>query len=83
MTTSPIPTPEVAEKVFGDRTGLAVRYVEHLATSGIERGLIGPRERILDPLEAWKVASAKRHVTTLVAKEASPEALRLLAEELL
>ncbi|WP_226361464.1 16S rRNA (guanine(527)-N(7))-methyltransferase RsmG [Pseudonocardia sp. ICBG1142] len=45
MTTSPIPTPEVAEKVFGDRTGLAVRYVEHLATSGIERGLIGPRER--------------------------------------
>nr|WP_202417710.1 16S rRNA (guanine(527)-N(7))-methyltransferase RsmG [Pseudonocardia sp. SID8383] len=24
---------------------MAVRYVEHLATSGIERGLIGPRER--------------------------------------
>ncbi|MBW4094037.1 MAG: 16S rRNA (guanine(527)-N(7))-methyltransferase RsmG [Acidobacteria bacterium] len=33
-----------ASAVFGDRLGLAERYVEHLATSGIERGLIGPRE---------------------------------------
>lgn len=33
-----------AEQIFGDRLGLAERYVEHLATSGIERGLIGPRE---------------------------------------
>lgn len=33
-----------AEQVFGDRLSLAQRYVEHLATSGIERGLIGPRE---------------------------------------
>ncbi|MBC3194528.1 16S rRNA (guanine(527)-N(7))-methyltransferase RsmG [Pseudonocardia sp. C8] len=40
-----LPTPEVARKVFGERTEPAARYVEHLATSGIERGLIGPRER--------------------------------------
>lgn len=33
-----------AEKIFGDRLDLAQRYVEHLASSGIERGLIGPRE---------------------------------------
>ncbi|PYI68101.1 16S rRNA (guanine(527)-N(7))-methyltransferase RsmG [Arthrobacter livingstonensis] len=33
-----------AEKIFGGRLDLATRYVEHLATSGIERGLIGPRE---------------------------------------
>lgn len=33
-----------AEQIFGDRIDLAERYVEHLATSGIERGLIGPRE---------------------------------------
>ncbi|ORC20219.1 16S rRNA (guanine(527)-N(7))-methyltransferase [Rothia nasimurium] len=33
-----------ADQVFGDRLPLAERYVEHLATSGIERGLIGPRE---------------------------------------
>ena len=35
---------EAAEKIFGGRLPLAQRYVEHLATSGIERGLIGPRE---------------------------------------
>lgn len=33
-----------AEKIFGDRLELAERYVEHLATSGMERGLLGPRE---------------------------------------
>ncbi|NAZ17235.1 16S rRNA (guanine(527)-N(7))-methyltransferase RsmG [Glutamicibacter soli] len=40
-------TPEetlAAERIFGDRLDLAKRYVEHLATSGIERGLLGPRE---------------------------------------
>lgn len=33
-----------ARAIFGDRLALAERYVEHLATSGTERGLIGPRE---------------------------------------
>jgi 16S rRNA (guanine527-N7)-methyltransferase len=36
--------PAAAEKVFGERLELAERYVRHLATSGVERGLIGPRE---------------------------------------
>jgi len=35
---------KAAESLFGDRLDLAKRYVEHLATSGTERGLIGPRE---------------------------------------
>lgn len=35
---------EAAQKVFGDRLPVAQRYVHHLASSGIERGLIGPRE---------------------------------------
>ena len=35
---------QAAEAIFGDRLDLAKRYVEHLATSGTERGLIGPRE---------------------------------------
>lgn len=35
---------EAAQKVFGDHLPVAQRYVQHLATSGIERGLIGPRE---------------------------------------
>lgn len=33
-----------AKTVFGDRYELARMFVEHLATSGIERGLLGPRE---------------------------------------
>ncbi|MBA4607492.1 16S rRNA (guanine(527)-N(7))-methyltransferase RsmG [Aeromicrobium sp. Marseille-Q0843] len=32
------------ETVFGERLSLAERYAELLATSGVERGLIGPRE---------------------------------------
>jgi 16S rRNA (guanine527-N7)-methyltransferase len=35
---------KAAQTVFGERLDLAERYVEHLATSGIERGLLGPRE---------------------------------------
>lgn len=35
---------KAAEAIFGSRLDLAKRYVEHLATSGTERGLIGPRE---------------------------------------
>ncbi len=30
--------------VFGGRESLALRFAEHLRTSGVERGLIGPRE---------------------------------------
>ncbi|GHG54664.1 ribosomal RNA small subunit methyltransferase G [Sinomonas cellulolyticus] len=35
---------DAAEQIFGDRLELARRYVGHLASSGMERGLIGPRE---------------------------------------
>lgn len=35
---------EAARSIFGERLVLAERFVEHLATSGIERGLLGPRE---------------------------------------
>ena len=34
---------EAAEKIFGDRLPLAKRYVEHIATSGIERPPRAPR----------------------------------------
>lgn len=46
----PQPAPELgalegaAREIFGDRLELARRYTEHLASSGIVRGLIGPRE---------------------------------------
>ncbi|MFB0833490.1 16S rRNA (guanine(527)-N(7))-methyltransferase RsmG [Arthrobacter halodurans] len=47
VSVDPVPTPAerlAAEAVFGDRLPLAERYVKHLATSGMERGLLGPRE---------------------------------------
>ncbi len=40
----PAGRPEVVEAVFGTGTALAERYVETLATTGVEWGLIGPRE---------------------------------------
>jgi 16S rRNA (guanine527-N7)-methyltransferase len=36
--------PPSAAAVFGDRLPLVRRFVDHLAGSGVERGLIGPRE---------------------------------------
>ena len=58
-----------AESVFGERLDLARSYVEHLATSGIERGLIGPREVPL----LWN-----RHVLNCaVVQELIPQGARL------
>ncbi|WP_229807128.1 16S rRNA (guanine(527)-N(7))-methyltransferase RsmG [Actinoplanes lobatus] len=36
--------PATAAEVFGERLALAARYTELLATEGVVRGLIGPRE---------------------------------------
>lgn len=36
--------PPAAAEVFGDQLEVAKRYAELLATDGVERGLIGPRE---------------------------------------
>lgn len=38
------PTPAEARTVFGDRLEVAEHYVQLLATTGIDHGLIGPRE---------------------------------------
>lgn len=40
----PPPPPPTAGVIFGDRLDLAVQFVELLATAGLERGLLGPRE---------------------------------------
>lgn len=42
--TGPGTPPAAAERVFGDRTDLAAAYAALLASAGVERGLIGPRE---------------------------------------
>ncbi|MDP9092703.1 MAG: 16S rRNA (guanine(527)-N(7))-methyltransferase RsmG [Actinomycetota bacterium] len=39
-----IPVSAAARAVFADRTDLAVRYAELLATEAVTRGLLGPRE---------------------------------------
>lgn len=36
--------PSCAHEIFGERLELAEKYAEHLATTGVEWGLIGPRE---------------------------------------
>jgi 16S rRNA (guanine527-N7)-methyltransferase len=36
--------PQTRPNPFGDRLPLARRYAEHLATTGVEWGLVGPRE---------------------------------------
>ncbi|MGF1429169.1 16S rRNA (guanine(527)-N(7))-methyltransferase RsmG [Kitasatospora sp. LaBMicrA B282] len=36
--------PEVAREIFGEQFAAAQRYAELLATAGVQRGLIGPRE---------------------------------------
>ncbi|GAB2698425.1 16S rRNA (guanine(527)-N(7))-methyltransferase RsmG [Nocardia thraciensis] len=41
---APPEPPAAAERIFGDRLPLARRYCAALATAGVQRGLIGPRE---------------------------------------
>ncbi len=48
-----------------------------------ETNLVGPPERIRERLAAWKDAGAKRHVDSMLIGARQPEALELLAEELL
>jgi 16S rRNA (guanine527-N7)-methyltransferase len=38
------PAPAAAAELFGTRLALAQRYAQRLATAGVERGLLGPRE---------------------------------------
>jgi F420-dependent oxidoreductase-like protein len=45
--------------------------------------LVGPAERILERLEAWKEAGRNRHVGSMLIGGGQPELLRLLAENVL
>ncbi|WAC91666.1 16S rRNA (guanine(527)-N(7))-methyltransferase RsmG [Mycobacterium sp. Aquia_213] len=40
----PGPAPSAAAEIFGPRLDVATAYAEILATTGVERGLLGPRE---------------------------------------
>jgi F420-dependent oxidoreductase-like protein len=48
-----------------------------------EVALVGPADRIRERLKAWREAGRKRHVGSILAAGASPEAMRILAEELI
>jgi 16S rRNA (guanine527-N7)-methyltransferase len=64
------PAPEVAGTVFGAALPVAERYVARLASDGVTRGLIGPRE----VPRLWE-----RHVLNSAAvAEAVPEAARVV-----
>jgi 16S rRNA (guanine527-N7)-methyltransferase len=64
------PPPEVAHAVFGAALPLAQQYVVRLATDGVTRGLIGPRE----VPRLWE-----RHVLNSAAvAEAVPEGARVV-----
>jgi len=60
--------PAVAASIFGDRFALAQRYAAHLVGSGVERGLLGPREA----LRIWE-----RHILNCaVVAELLPDGAR-------
>ena len=64
------PAPQIAERVFGPALPLAEKYVTHLASDGVIRGLIGPRE----VARLWD-----RHVLNSAAvAEAVPEGARVV-----
>jgi 16S rRNA (guanine527-N7)-methyltransferase len=64
------PAPESARAVFGDALPQAERYVARLASDGVTRGLIGPRE----VARLWE-----RHVLNSAAvAEAVPEGARVV-----
>jgi 16S rRNA (guanine527-N7)-methyltransferase len=67
---APPPTPEAAVRVFGSDLPAAERYVARLASDGVARGLIGPRE----VPRLWE-----RHVLNSAAvAEAVPEGARVV-----
>ena len=64
----------------GDRGGAVAAVPDELVD---DLALIGPKERIVERLAAWKDAGAKRSVDSMLIGTGQHEALELLAEEML
>ena len=62
-------------------TSRAVASVEQILEFCVH--LIGPKDKIRDRLQAWKEAGKRREVGTMLIGAGQPEALELVAEELL
>lgn len=50
---------------------------------GIQALGFGPKEHIVERLQAWKAAGQKRFIDTMMVMALQPEPLEVLAEELL
>lgn len=64
----------------GDKAGAAVAVPDSLVDGC---ALVGPAAHVREQLSAWKDASARGHVGTLIVAATSLEEVRFLAEELL
>ena len=72
---------QIQDAFLGGDRGAAVAAVPDEMVDDLF--LIGPAERIRERLGAWKEAGAQRQVDTMMVGTGQPEALELLAEELL
>jgi len=71
----------IQDHFLAGRRGEAIAAVPDALVD--ELFLIGPKDRIRDRLGAWKEAGKKGFVDTIMVGSSQPEALELLAEELL
>lgn len=72
---------EIQDLFLGGKRAEAVAAVPDKLVD--EVALVGPKERILDRLDAWKEAGKKKHVGSMLVGKTSKETLQVLAEALL
>jgi F420-dependent oxidoreductase-like protein len=72
---------EIQDHFLAGRRAQAVGAVPNELVDAVS--LVGPKERIVERLKAWKAAAAKRHVDSILIGAQQPEALKLLAETVL
>ena len=75
------PAGRIQELYLGGKQGEATMAVPDQLVDDVH--LVGPKERILDRLEAWKEAGAKRHVGAMLIGCQQEEALAAVAEAML
>lgn len=72
---------KIQDAFLGGDRGAAVAAVPDELVDALN--LIGTREQIRERLQAWRAAGASHHITTMMVGTRQPEALELLAEEML
>jgi F420-dependent oxidoreductase-like protein len=72
---------KVQDLYLGGKQGEAVMEIPDALVDDV--ALVGPKERILDRLAAWKEAGKKRHVGSLLLGCQQPEALEAIAAAVL